>query len=179
MKVLIKKGLFVIILITFGISVFAQQREYLIKSAFIERITRFIEWPDEPGDGRGNIRMGVITNNKQIHSTIKSFFSDQSIQNMNVNVEKISKIHRLSGYDLIFITDGHSGNIKKILSGLKEDSVLIITESEGYGEKGAHINFIMDDNKLRYEINETQIDNSGFYVSSKLYVYATIITSKS
>ncbi len=37
----------------------------------------------------------------------------------------------------------------------------------------------MDDNKLRYEINETQIDNSGFYVSSKLYVYATIIKSKS
>ena len=178
MKALIKKGLFVIILITCSISVFAQQREYLIKSAFIERITRFIEWPDKPGDGKGNIRMGIITNNEQINVTIKTFFADQTIQGMNVKIEKINETPPLSGYDLIFITDGHSGHIENILSELRENSVLIITESEGCGEKGAHINFIMKDNKLRYEINEAQINNSGFYVSSKIYAYAKIIKSK-
>ncbi|MCX5637000.1 MAG: YfiR family protein, partial [Planctomycetota bacterium] len=46
--------------------------------------------------------------------------------------------------------------------------VLTISEMEGFIEKGGMINFITEESKVRFEINDSAAKKSGLQISSKL-----------
>jgi hypothetical protein len=45
---------------------------------------------------------------------------------------------------------------------------LIITEKSGLAQKGSSINFIMQDNKWKFELNEAATQSAGLKVSREL-----------
>ena len=160
---------------TYSLDSFTQIREYLIKSAFIEKITRFIEWPDEKIKEKEEIVFGIISNNREVINTMQFYFTDQLIQNKKVQVKQISDYRKLNEYDIIFIANDYHNNINSIIEQITNMHILLITEKDGYGERGAHINLILNANKINFEINPDQLNKEGFYVSSKIYAYAEIV----
>ena len=50
-----------------------------------------------------------------------------------------------------------------------------MSEQEGYAKLGAEINFIIINNKLKFEVNTKAIDKSGLKVRSQLLKLALIV----
>jgi hypothetical protein len=61
---------------------------------------------------------------------------------------------------------------------LEGSYILTIGDTEGFGEKGVMINFIIRDNKVRFEINPEAARRAGLTISSKLLSLATIVHSR-
>jgi hypothetical protein len=53
--------------------------------------------------------------------------------------------------------------------------VLIVTEGKNLATKGAAINFIMINNKMKFEINQTAMRNAGLRVSNQLLDLAIVV----
>jgi hypothetical protein len=51
---------------------------------------------------------------------------------------------------------------------LGSKSTLIVTEKEGLAKKGSGINFITVDGKLRYELNDAELDRRNIKLSGKI-----------
>jgi hypothetical protein len=51
----------------------------------------------------------------------------------------------------------------------------VISETEGSGTKGSHINFIVKDGKLAFELNQMSINKQGLKVSIELTRLAILI----
>ncbi len=93
------------LLLCLPVVTFAQTSEYTIKAAFLERFTRFIEWPEEPAvsDTTESFVLGVIGENP-FGSILEQLYATQKIKNKAVEIHSISNLDEISGCHLLFIS---------------------------------------------------------------------------
>jgi hypothetical protein len=74
----------------------------------------------------------------------------------------------MNGCHIVFVSNSEKAIIDQIVSRATSSPVLTIGDTEGYFNSGIGINFIVKDNKIRFEINNSSIMKSGLKVSSEL-----------
>lgn len=151
-----------------------QEREYLIKAAFIEKITRFVQWPESETE-REYITIGVVSDDEEVFETIKYYFQDQLIQDKYVEVKSLNGCEEGIAIDLLFITDDCEDEILEKFDKILNPDVLLISDNCQFNKSEIHINLINNDNSIGFEINPEKLIDEGFYVSSKLFAYGDII----
>ena len=65
--------------------------------------------------------------------------------------------------------------LKNIVNSYKGKPTLIVTEEAGDLERGAHINFVLNDDKIRFEVNLTALKSSGLDASAQMLNLATYV----
>lgn len=170
----IKKYKVLFLFLLFVSSTFAQVSEYEYKAAFIERFTRFVEWPNDIESDTFKI---VILGKNPFNRALDELFDGIKIKNQNVQLIYTDEIENLTNVDLVFISNSEKRRLKEILIALSEKPILIISDSEGFCKMGVHINMYVDDNYVRYEINQEIIEKSGLKVSSLLFASAKIVNT--
>ncbi|MCP4582467.1 MAG: YfiR family protein [candidate division Zixibacteria bacterium] len=154
----------------------AHTSEAVIKAAFLERFTRFIEWPEEAeiDDTTKPFIITVIGENP-FGPILSEFYSSSKIRNKEVEIRYISKPGEISDCHLLFISGDEEDSLVNTLNIVSGKPVLTVSDTEGFAEQGVHINLYIADEKVRFEINETAIRNSSINVSSHLLSAAKIV----
>lgn len=168
----IKKYIILLLFMLFTGSITAQVSEYEYKAAFIERFTRFVEWPNQDDSETFTI---VVFGKNLFGNTLDELFADIKIKNQKVKIIYTSKLEDLKQANLVFISQSEKKRISEILVVTDRYSILTIGDSRGLCSKGVHINMYIEGNYIRYEINQIAIINSGLKVSSLLLASAKII----
>jgi hypothetical protein len=163
----------------------ARSREYQVKAAFLYNFIKFAGWPEEKlGDGNEPIIIGIIgkdpfrdsfkpLEDKQVKGknvVIKRFRgfeepkeSDKKDKSVpNEKIEAIRKCH------LLFICSSEQANLKEIVHSVKEHSVLTVGDVDGFLEGGGIINLLMEEHKLRFEVNCCAAKTEKLEIRSKL-----------
>ena len=162
----------------FGRELMAQQSasEYVLKSAYIERFTRFIEWPQ--GLKGKTVQIGVIGKGNSIDA-LKQYFSTTPIQGCYVEVIHVTSLGELSTFEIIFIEDENSFSLQEILQSLPIHSTTLTIGNQSYmAEKGIMIALNMVDKKLKFIVNYDEAQRKGFKMSSMFLNLATLTTTK-
>ena len=167
----------------------AQSREYQIKAAFLYNFIKFVDWPEEKvaesnepviigivgKDPFGNAfapvkdkedkgRKVLIKRFKPIEELKKSGERDKSL--LEREIDSLRKCH------LLFICSSEEKSIKEIINLVKDHSVLTIGDMQGFLESGGIINFIMEEKKIRFEINMTAAKRAKLKIRSQLLLLA-------
>ncbi len=170
--------LLLIFFITNNIS--AKISEYGLKTIYIERICRFVDWRESSKNKPTDFTIIVIGKN-QFDSKLENFFKLYKIKNKIVKIKYIknlSNLKRQQNYQLLFISKSMRYKLSKILNIVKSKPILTISDSNGFASKGVHINFYMEKNKLRYELNQQALKKSKLKVSYMLMQQAKITNYK-
>lgn len=156
----------------------AQVSEYEYKAAFIERFTRFIEWPENVDNNNPdtNFRLVVIGKNN-FKSALNDLFAEIKVKNHTTELIYSDDINDLKKANLVFISSSEKKRVKEIITAIAEKPILIISDSKGFCEMGTHINMYVEGNYIRYEINQEAIEKAGLKVSSLLFASAKIVTT--
>jgi hypothetical protein len=174
--VLLIKIIFFLILMYLNLPSFslAQNNEYILKAAFMERFTRFIDWPNETGinDTTKPFIIGVIGENP-FGSILDNLAMIQKIKSKRIEIRYYTIQNLNPDCHLLFISDSESENLKRILSVTKKKPILTIGDKENFCRFGVLINFLFEKNKLLYEVNETALNQAGLVVS-----YLLLMTAK-
>lgn len=151
-------------------------KEYILKAGFIERFTRFIEWPANANmdDQAQPFVIGVIGDDP-FDGNLDKFYKKTSIKNKKVDIHYYSSPDQIKPCNILFISESKHDEIESILKSLKSDSILTMADTDGYAEKGVMINFIIKEDKIRFEINESSIKQSKLKVSHLLLRQATVV----
>jgi hypothetical protein len=143
----------------------AQYSENIIKAAYIERITRFVEWPaDNKSLPAEQFVLGVY-GDSEFSITLTEVFKEKKIKNHTVLIVSIRSPEQLNTCNLCYISGKAKPLIGKFVNAANSSGVLLISETADFCEKGVHINFYLEDEKLKFEINEKSILSAGFKVS--------------
>ena len=156
--------------------VLAQYTETEIKAVYLERFTRFIEWPKPAAsaDASQPFVLGIVGENP-FGSTLNGIYKNIKIKNRNVLIAFYSNKAQIRKCDLLYISPSEKDNVESILAGIAEKPILTVGDSKGFAEKGVHINLYRKNNKLYYEINESALLKSGFTVWAQLMSSAKIV----
>ena len=153
--------------------------ERLLKAAFLERFTRFIEWPDRIEYApKSHHFVMVVYGENPFGKILDDVYSRQKIKERKVDIYCTDKFQDIpENAHLIFISGSKKDELDNIIPELHKKPVLLIGDTKGYAEKGVYINFFIEDNKLRFEINEKAVQSSDLRVSYLLMNSAKIINS--
>ncbi|MBI9058894.1 MAG: YfiR family protein [Labilibaculum sp.] len=157
---------------------YAQISETEIKAAYIERFTRFIEWPTstENNATKKSFKITVLGDNT-FGSSLDNLFKDLKVKELPVILKYTRNYTEVLGSDIVIICNSERKKLQEILQFIGSEPMLIISDSEGFAQMGTCINMYIDGNNIRYEINQKTIKKSGLNVSSLLLASAKIINA--
>ena len=149
--------------------------EYLLKSVFLERFCRFIEWPREAGiDQNDTFVIGVI-GETSFNAILEKVYASQPIQNKRVEIRYYKTVSEIGGSQLLFIAKTDRGTLRRIIDRSMTLPLLTVSDTSGYASYGVHINMFVENEQIRFEINNQALKKSGFSVSSLLLNVAKIV----
>ncbi len=168
-----KSGLALIILVCSSFSyVSDDDTNAHIKATFIYNFTRYIEWPAEYK--KGSFVIGILGETRMLQE-LTSMKQKTSRGNQPFQITKFSSVNSINKCHMIFIARSRSHELGLVVKKMKDFKTLIITEKPGLIEKGAGINFVIDNNKQGFEINRGSIKDHGLSLSSNLVAFATVV----
>jgi YfiR/HmsC-like len=153
------------ILFLYVVPVNGQYNENLIKAAYIERITRFVEWPaNEKLTSRDQFVIGVYDED-EFYDILNTVFKEKPIKEHKVRIISIEFPEQINTCNICYISSKAKSSINKFIDSANSSGVLLISGTPGFSKAGVHINFYIEEEKLKFEINERSMVSAGFKVS--------------
>jgi hypothetical protein len=154
-----------IMLFMSSLPIFAQYNEGVVKAAYIERITRFVEWPARDSLVISNQFVIGVFDDDEFYYTLVEVFKDKMIKEHKVKIITIDRPDQLNTCNLCYMSAKAKSRLSEFISKAKTSGTLLISATSGFCRMGVHINFYIEDEKLKFEINDKTINSAGFKVS--------------
>lgn len=145
------------------------------KSLFTLNFIRYVDWPEAAK--QGDFVIGVVRNSN-LAKNLSSSSEGKKFGYQNIVVKEFKKIEDVTDCQILYVsgTYNYQKNASELAAKLKNKNSLIITESKGAIDNGAMINFVIVDNKLKFELSEQNAKNFGLGFSNSLTAMASAIT---
>ncbi|MFZ0035271.1 MAG: YfiR family protein [Sedimentisphaerales bacterium] len=155
-------------------------REYQVKAAFLYNFIKFVDWPgEETSDSNEPIIIGIIgkdpfgdafepVKDKPVRGRkviIKSF---KGLEELEKSSEKQSQIETIGKCHMLFVCSSEKEKLGEIINLTKDHSVLTVSDMQGFLESGGIVNFVIDENKVGFEINNAAARHAKLQVRSQL-----------
>src|SRR5262245_24784206 len=124
-----------LILLLMSPNVQAQQMEYSIKAEYLERFTRFIEWPADSSASDPEIpfRICVIGKNP-FGQYLEEMAEEVRIHGKHVEVREIQRIEDIPACELLFIPASEESRLGFILEQTEGKAILTVSDTPGFAE---------------------------------------------
>jgi hypothetical protein len=140
--------------------------EYQVKAAFLLNFTKFVEWPSDGFlDAASPIAICVAADDP-IAPVLEQMLEGESVDGRKVVMLRAPPDLSRS-CQVLFVGKGER-EVPKLLSSLRA-TVLTVGETEGFLADGGMINFVIDNRRVRFDINQKAVTNSSLKLSSKLF----------
>lgn len=153
----------------------AELREYQIKAAFLINFVQFVTWPEAAYPAADAPLRVAVLGSDPFGGAL-----DRAIQSAPPGPHKIvvthcEKIADCKNCQIIFISRSEDKNQEAILSQLDSQPILTVSETKGFAKRGGVINFFIENNKVRFEINPAAAQRDKLKISSQLLNLGKIV----
>lgn len=159
----------IVIFLFFGsLGVSAQTAEIAkYKAMFVLNFIRYIGWPDASKEGDfiiGVVKESAIAENLKGQTTGKKFGFQ------NIVIKEFKTVEEITDCQLLFFSNNQnfSRTAQLVIDKLNNSNSLIVTDVEGAIKDGSMINFVVRDEKLKFEISSANAEKFGLKFSSAL-----------
>ena len=145
-----------------------QPSEYEVKAAFLFNFAKFIDWPPEVfADTNSPIVVGVLGKNV-FGNNLEKTIRDRKVNNRGFQFRNYTSITEATNCQILFVSPSEKADFPKIVGALRDASVLTVSETDGFIQAGGMINFMIQDDKIRFQINDEAAKKGRLNISSKL-----------
>jgi hypothetical protein len=144
--------------------------EYQVKAAFLFNFAKFVEWPPESfADTNSPIIIGVLGNNpfgEDLERTVRN----KTVEGRPFVVTQLSSAQGAKNCHILFISSSLSDRrrLAEVLDAVESSPVLTVSEMNRFVQSGGMINFVIEDGRVHFEINNNAARQVGLRISSKL-----------
>lgn len=140
-----------------------------MKAIFIMNFTKLIEWPKSYREG--NFVVGVV-GDSPLYLELVKMAKTKKVANQSLEIKKFNSVNEIEDCHILYVSKEKSDDISTVIKQVKTNSTLIVTEQQGLVDKGAGINFIIKDNRQKFELNKKNVEKYKLKVSSNLEALA-------
>ena len=147
--------------------------EYQVKAAFLLNFTKFIEWPAEAFSAPDAPIDICILGDDPFGSALDQIVAGEVVTGRKVAIERIRQAPPPKSCAVLFVGRPDK-DLLKILRGLGP-GVLTVGEGEGFVRDGGMIAFVIENRRVRFDVNEPAAEHAGIKLSSKLLNVARFV----
>jgi YfiR/HmsC-like len=150
--------------------------EYQVKAAYLFNFLKFVEWPsDAYADSMAPMVIGVVGDDP-FGSALPEVVIGKTVQGRDLVIRKYHQGENLRGATILFISESEKKRLPQILAGLRGSSVLTVSDMDGFLDGGGMIQFLIENDRVRFGIDVGATARAKLKVSSKLLSLARTVT---
>lgn len=135
-----------------------------VMAVYIYNFTKFLEWPNNESE---NFNIYILGNNP-LTEPLELIAEKEKIFDKNIIISEISDLKNITSGSILFVDPKFQNKSNEITALSTQKNILTVSSFENAVEKGMCINFVLDDKKLKFEINRNALDNAVIKANSKL-----------
>jgi YfiR/HmsC-like len=152
--------------------------EYLIKAGFIFNFAKFVDWPPTTfAQPDSPIVIGILGTDP-FGAIIDQIVQDKKIGGRGFVVKRLkwgADPKDLRECKILFAGASERAHIDELVQIVRGLPILTVGETPGFAERGGVIRLVLEDNKVRFEVNVEAARQAGLTISSRLLTLARII----
>ncbi len=150
---------------------YTQEKKF--HAVFIYNFYKDIEWP--PSYKGEDFVIGVLGNSPIIPLLQRMTRNRKVSGSYRFVIKKYNSLNEIGKCHMLFIPEGKSNLLPDVLKRLRGKSTLVITEKAGLGGQGSAINFVLINQRLKFELNESALKRANLKVSGTLRKLSILI----
>lgn len=147
-----------------------------VKAEFIERFTRFIDWPDSAFASASSPFVVCVWGSGALATQLEQVVAHRRIKSRPVRVLHVASSDRLAPCQILYVAAVERDVLRGITAKTRGRSILSVGDQPGFAQEGLLINLVVDgDGFVRFEINRDVARASGLKISAKLMRLARLV----
>jgi hypothetical protein len=159
---------------------FAQQSdpdEYQIKATYLYNFGKYVKWPASFLAGKADFQVCVFGQDP-FGAILDSTLAGEILDGKRVVLRRISKPQDATECRILFISSTEEKHLKEILFALGGNGVLTVSDMPDFTRRGGMIQFLLEGDKVRFEVNLASTENSKLVLSSELLKVAASVRNR-
>ena len=149
--------------------------EYRIKAAFLFKFVGFIDWPPATFDrADAPFTIGVLGGAALGHE-LEQIVAGRQVNGHAVHVRVLGRGDSPTGLQVLFVGRGEATRLNALAASGDGQPVLVVSESDGALALGSAINFVVVDDKVRFDVALHSINRAGLKISARLLAVARVV----
>lgn len=166
------------ICLLFPLALLAQRghpSQYDVEAVYLYQFGRFVQWPGQTPASPADSFPICVLGRDPFGATLESTIIGEKIGQMPLREDHIADASDAKHCRILFISDSEDEHLAAILDTLQKEPVLTVSETRDFALRGGMIQFVVVDNRVRFEINLATAQRAGLEVSSQLLKVASMV----
>lgn len=127
-----------------------------------------MEWPDGAFEGPTDSMVLCVVGDDPFGETLDTVVRGETLNGRPLVVLRTRNPSEIRDCHIVFVPRSERGRQEGILENLHDRGILTVGEADGFLTGGGIIRFVLEQNKVRFDINLQAAERSGLTMSSKL-----------
>jgi YfiR/HmsC-like len=156
--------------------------EYLIKAGFIYNFANLVQWPTATFAQPDSPIVIAILGQDHFGTTLDRVLQGKKVNGRPFVIQRLKSVSELlksvadvKDCHILFISSSEMPHLAEVIPIVKGIPVLTIGETPGFAKSGGMINLILEDNRVRFEVNVEAAKQADLNISSRLLALARIV----
>jgi hypothetical protein len=149
--------------------------EYLIKAGFIYNFAKLMQWPGSAFPQPDSPIVIGILGNDPFGATLDSVLAGKKVDARGFVVKHLKWGADIKSCNILYVSASEAPHLDDILHALKGLPILTIGQMPDFARRGGIVNFVIADDKVRFEVNVEAAKQADISISSRLLTLAKII----
>jgi hypothetical protein len=147
-----------------------------IKATFLFNFTKYIDWPNA---GRLDEFRVCLVAEPAFASALDRIIIGETAQGHPLSRLSPASPDAARGCQMLFLGRLEDERLERWITAVRGAPVLVVGETRAAWDHGVHVNFVVEDNRVRFDVNADAASAAGLTVSSKLLRVARQVKGRS
>ena len=152
----------------------ARAPEYQVKAAFLYNFAKFVEWPSPALSSSTSFRICVLGRDP-FGDALSNIVQGKAISGHSILSMQVQSAAEARSCHVLFLSQSDPETLKQGLERLRGLPILTVGESPDFLPLGGMINFVLEQDRVRFEINLAAAERHHLKLSSKLLAVARVV----
>jgi hypothetical protein len=149
--------------------------EYQVKAAYVYNFGKFVKWPASAAANRSGAFTICVLGEDPFGTVLQSTLAGESIGGKPVAVKRVNTPQDATSCHILFLSTAQETKLKEVLGSLGQASVLTVSDIPEFSQRGGMIQFVLQGDRVRFEINRANAEDDGLFLTSDLLKVAVMV----
>jgi hypothetical protein len=136
-----------------------------VKAAYLYRFTGYVDWPAAPPGASFTF---AVMNASPVAEALSRLLSEQRVGGRPAQVRQIEALDEIGDAQVLYVGPGTDERLQEIVRTLGDRPVLVVADQPGALTRGATVNFVVADRRVRFEVSLPAAARAGLTMRAGL-----------
>jgi hypothetical protein len=145
-----------------------------VEAAYLYNFAKFVQWPDDKSTRSQQFSICLLGED-EFGKKLDQLIADETLQGRKIVARRLSSASAAESCQIVFIGQSEETRLSKQLAALSVKPVLTVSALPKFLEQGGAIQFLLQNNRVRFAVNLASTQQAGLSLSSELLKVAVFV----